>query len=482
MRKKSLKKIISLLLAALFVASTPVMLSASPTVKTQQLVEDLPKSVKEVRSLEKRTLQELDTFLENYNKVQKRTFENTVANWKRMKDKIITSDFLLATLGIASNDEKTIEAGKEAAINLGGTLIKTTHQQILPNVVAYLENTPLETLSAAQRNAAYLQLSEAPAASLTQELEEKTEILKLQLANYPMEGFTYRKGMAEEKMATDHNFSILTLNVCAFSDLLPMLYGGPIPWQQRIDSLTKRILDADADVITLQEVFDPEANLALYERLKDKYAYFYTDIGPRADIVGISSGLFVASKYKIENPEFTLFSEREKLRAYGFFEFDLTSESQTLGHITTTHLQPYQSDQGLQLRTQELDEIIKKLSASNTTVPVILLGDLNIQWGSNEPAEQLLKEHFIDNYNKDRTSIDENSRTCMDFTDYWWRANRNPKGFEKVLEVIDYTLLLKTSAAHNFQIETKRISMGELTSESVPDSDHDALFSQINST
>jgi mRNA deadenylase 3'-5' endonuclease subunit Ccr4 len=238
------------------------------------------------------------------------------------------------------------------------------------------------------------------------------------------EGFQYLKGEGKEKIAADESFSALTLNVCAFAGDLPMLYGGPTPWKDRIDSLTNRIKEVDADVITLQEVFDSEAAVGFYERLKDRYCYFYLNIGPRVDIIGTSSGLFVASKYKIENPKFTLFDDREMVRAYGFFDFDIKSSDQTLGHITTTHLQPFQSETGKELRTKELNQIIKSLQAlsQGKQIPFFFCGDLNIQWGSNEPAHQLLSDSFIDNYNKNRKEITKENRTCLDFTDYRWNS------------------------------------------------------------
>jgi endonuclease/exonuclease/phosphatase family metal-dependent hydrolase len=442
---------------------------------------EIPKNVEEIQQLEQQATKEFASFMKEYKKIHPRNFNNTIANWNLFREKIIHYTFLFSSLKIANPDEKLVAAGKEATMNLGGQLLQDLYEHIFPIVINYLEKAKLETLTAKERNIAYLLLSEIPSASLPPKLGKKSENLKGLLSKYPMEGFQYLKGEGKEKIATDQSFSALTLNVCAFSGALPMLYGGPTPWKDRIDSLTSRIKEVDADVIALQEVFDSEAAVGFYQRLKDRYSYFYLDIGPRVDIIGTSSGLFVASKYKIANPKFTLFDDREMVRSYGFFDFTIKSSDQTLGHITTTHLQPFNSESGKELRAKELKQIVNYLNAlaQEKQLPFFLCGDLNIQWGSNEPAHQLLSETFIDNYNKNRKAITKEDRTCRDFTDYWWKANRNPNGFSVALEVIDYALLLKTKTVQKYHLETKRIPMGDLTDNSLPDTDHDGLFSKV---
>jgi len=80
------------------------------------------------------------------------------------------------------------------------------------------------------------------------------------------------------------------------------LWGGVLPWELRIDGIVEQIKTQDPDVVCLQEVFDETAATALYEKLRDQYRHFYINIGPRnfglhESSLGISSGLFVASKY-----------------------------------------------------------------------------------------------------------------------------------------------------------------------------------------
>ncbi|HSX12135.1 MAG TPA: endonuclease/exonuclease/phosphatase family protein [Rhabdochlamydiaceae bacterium] len=482
LKNKKWIKLISIIAAAALLIGLPIKLFTSKTpVATISSTPIVPKTLREVSAIKERTLSELSEFVDSYRTIQNRNFENTITNWNVLRNKVINTNFLLSSLGIANADAPVEATGKEVAVSLSVALVIQLNHEILPTIVSYLENISFDSLTPAERNIAYLQLSEIPSSALTSDLASRVEKLKEQLAQLPMEAFVYRTGEGKEKLSSDGSFSILNLNVCGFADILPMLYGGPTPWKERIDSLINRIEETDADLICLQEVFDPEAGEAFYERLKSKYPYFYTNIGPRVDVIGIPSGLFVASKYKIENPQFTLFDKREKVRSYGFFEFDIKSGERHLGHITTTHLQPFQTPTAQEIRTKELEQVMKVLQekAKISQVPFFLCGDLNIQWGSNEPAEKLLKAHFIDNYNLGRTSITKENRTCHDFTDYWWKANRNPNGFTAPLELIDYALLMKTPKANQYQLKTKRISMGEVTAKSLPDTDHDGLFSII---
>lgn len=480
--KSKWARLISAVCIAGLLISVPIKLFTSKTSAVSvSSVSVIPKTISEVVAIKERTMAELADFVKNYRSIEHRTFDNTVANWNVLRNKIININFLLSSLGVVYADESVEATGKEAAIALTLALVIQLNHEVLPAIVSYLETTPLQSLTAAERKIVYLQLSEIPPQVMSSDIASRVEKLKQQLAEYPMDAFEYRAGSGKEKQSSDGSFTILNLNVCGFAGILPMLYGGPTPWKERIDSLSQRIEAVDADVICLQELFDPEANEAFYQRLKSKYPYFYINIGPRVDVIGISSGLFVASKYKIDNPEFTLFSDREKVRSYGFFEFDIKSGAQTLGHITTTHLQPYPTSKGQELRVKELEQVVETLQAKaeKLQVPFFFCGDLNIQWGSQEPAEQLLQTHFIDNYNQGRTSITKDARTCYDFSDYWWKANRNPTGFTSPIELIDYALLMKTAQSEQYQLETKRVPMGEITAKSLPDTDHDGLLSRI---
>jgi|GEM_PF-3305904 len=83
-------------------------------------------------------------------------------------------------------------------------------------------------------------------------------------------------------------FTHLSLNVCMFPGGLPQLFGGVAPWWKRVDAIAEIVLREDPDVFCGQEVHAPGAAQALIEALKDDYAYFVHDIGPKTLIATYS--------------------------------------------------------------------------------------------------------------------------------------------------------------------------------------------------
>lgn len=62
--------------------------------------------------------------------------------------------------------------------------------------------------------------------------------------------------------------------------------------------------EKDADFVCLHEVLDNPEAFHIFIDLKNQYSHFYFNIGPRS--FGASSGIFVASKYKIANNDYEL--------------------------------------------------------------------------------------------------------------------------------------------------------------------------------
>ena len=125
------------------------------------------------------------------------------------------------------------------------------------------------------------------------------------------------EGKLPEKALVNNTFRLLSWNICCVGGGYTISDGGVMPWTFRIDPLITEIKKQKAEVICLYELFDTSAAFYLYESLKNDYAHFYFNIGPKP--IGVSSGIFVASQYPINNPEFTLFllkcsSEEPKMR------------------------------------------------------------------------------------------------------------------------------------------------------------------------
>jgi endonuclease/exonuclease/phosphatase family metal-dependent hydrolase len=196
--------------------------------------------------------------------------------------------------------------------------------------------------------------------------------------------FTYVKGKAQEKIS-DKKFSLFSLNTCFIAGAFPLLKGGVMPWRERIDGIVKLIKEQKSDVVCLQEVHDIQACWRLYNALKDDYAHFYLNIGPNSKI-GANSGLFVASKFKIEDPSFIAFDKKtlpgNGFVNKGFFNFTITSQGITLGQIYTTHLHHSEKDENPTKEEKECRkkqiEAIKQEMKKDGNKPKVLVGDLNM--------------------------------------------------------------------------------------------------------
>ncbi|MDQ5956688.1 MAG: endonuclease/exonuclease/phosphatase family protein [Candidatus Rhabdochlamydia sp.] len=196
------------------------------------------------------------------------------------------------------------------------------------------------------------------------------------------EPFIYYQGKLPDKVLKN-DFSLLSWNICCVGGGYPISDGGVMPWRFRIDKIVTKIAEKDPDILSLYEVMDTATGFYLYEKLQEKYAHFYFNIGPRA--IGASSGIFVASKTEIISPEFTPFPKqmlvgRTKISEKGVFSFDIQIEGKKI-KIHATHLQDseqpqYPVQEEINARQAEMDLIIKKIHQE--TGNVILTGDLNL--------------------------------------------------------------------------------------------------------
>ena len=196
------------------------------------------------------------------------------------------------------------------------------------------------------------------------------------------EPFIYYRGKLPNK-ALKEFFSLLSWNICCVGGGYSISDGGVMPWHFRIDKIITEILKENPDVLALYEVMDTAAGFYLYERLQEQYAHFYFNIGPRA--IGPSSGMFVASKAEIKNPEFIPFPKqmlvgRTKMSEKGVFSFDIQIEEKKI-KVYATHLQhseqpQYPTPEEIKAREAEMALIIKKVDQNSGNA--IVTGDLNL--------------------------------------------------------------------------------------------------------
>jgi hypothetical protein len=200
------------------------------------------------------------------------------------------------------------------------------------------------------------------------------------------EPYTHRRGGAPEKITHNGQFTQFAANVACNSSGHSITDAGVVPWPYRIEALARKILRQNADVVTLYEVFDPEAAYSLFEKMKGEYAHFYFNMGPR--VIGVNSGIFVASKYAIKNPKFIPFPkdmlvDRTKNAEKGIFSCDLECANRIFATIITSHLQhseepAHATPDESRARWREMNMIMDEVHQTAQDRAVILVGDLNI--------------------------------------------------------------------------------------------------------
>jgi endonuclease/exonuclease/phosphatase family metal-dependent hydrolase len=207
--------------------------------------------------------------------------------------------------------------------------------------------------------------------------------LALALQDHP---FLYFKGDAEEKKWEGTTLSLLSWNLCCVSGGYSITDGGVLPWHFRFKQCAQAIREQNADILCLYEIFDIQTALGLYEALKKEYSHFYFNIGPHA--IGLSSGLFIASKLPVEQAEFVPFPKahfdgRAKHCKKGFFSFELLHGDMNFVRIYATHLQhsecPENPTEGeLKAREQEMGLIVAHMKHYQDQT-CLLTGDLNLE-------------------------------------------------------------------------------------------------------
>ena len=279
----------------------------------------------------------------------------------------------------------------------------------------------------------------------------------------------------EKRLPADRSFTLLSWNVCFVAGGYVLSDGGVLPWKERIDRVIEKIGDIDADVVSLYEVFDTNAAFILEEKLREKgYVHIYFSIGAKG--FGPSSGIFVASKYAIENPEFIPFSQeslvgRTKLATKGVFAFDLVSEAKSFTRIYATHLQhseepEFPTEEEVKARSMQMQMILEQMQKRSDT-HAILTGDLNLDDAEFESsAWQKLVDRQLRDFQGEMT---------------WGGDQYSAKLMEKRPSAalnLDHTLVLKEAP---LAIETTLVPTGfdgaEFRQEAL--SDHAGLLTKI---
>ncbi|MBS0624474.1 MAG: endonuclease/exonuclease/phosphatase family protein [Verrucomicrobia bacterium] len=274
--------------------------------------------------------------------------------------------------------------------------------------------------------------------------------------------FIYLKGNGAEKLNFNNN-SVLTLNLDMLKGRLAALYGGVTA---PVDVRSERVKDLLAeegfpDIFVAQEV-PLESAYKLYEPLKNEYPHFYVGMGIEPGKK--ESGLFVASKYPIQEHNFVPFPEEMMRTDYEFPEdiqaqypvrilyrgfFYVKTSPKTW--IVTTHLEPGNRAKGAEFRKAQLAYIAQEM---DKIVPpdesYVLLGDINIERTEVHTAESQdeyslsgIRELFDDPYTDAHPAFDESTYTCTNILDAITNGRPIPESATGRNEIDDYVLFRK---------------------------------------
>lgn len=429
------------------------------------LAAELPPSLKNIPSTKAEVITYADAtsskFLDEMSKFKAispshRTFDNTVVAWNQMMESLWAKTVELAFLSIAVNDPDALNQAQREAMFLTAKLQNSCRdKEALQIFIDFAESKPGKSLTPAE----------------SYELSQLLSTAGVTWETKKMLPYTSLKG--KQSPTNNKAITVLNWNVCFFPSNLSLFFGGVLPWQDRIEKVAETIQKSNADLVCLQEVFLRDAALSLYDHLKDDYAYFYINIGCKPfgfnpDLLGLSSGLFVASKYKLENPEYIPFKTASRSHGYGFFLANLPKGKT----IISTHLTPGIEASDQTIRQSQIDQILSFATKSKKP-SIFLCGDLNIEFTSPE-YKNLISPNFINYYIG-------TGWTCLELRDFWWKAKQNVENFLSLkipTETIDYFLRIKTTPTP-LTVTTEIIEVNNPREPQNALSDHQALLSTI---
>jgi hypothetical protein len=288
--------------------------------------------------------------------------------------------------------------------------------------------------------------------------------------------YIYEKGTFVDKtLPESRTFTVLSWNICCVAGGYPITDGGVLPWGERIDKILEQIIEKDADVNCVYEVFDAKSGFYIAEKLKENgYNHCYYSIGTKS--IGGSSGILVASKYEIKDPEFVQFPQdtlvgRTKWAAKGVFGFDLASEGNRFARVFATHLQHSEEPQHptkeeLSGRRRQMEIIVDKVNQVRDRC-VVVTGDLNLD------DEEYMKSNWHHQFVKG----DEFERKTWGGDAFCANLVNRAKRISDPLN-LDHTMILKGSAR---AIRTTLLETGfdGARFDRCASADHEGLYSEI---
>jgi len=200
--------------------------------------------------------------------------------------------------------------------------------------------------------------------------------------------YIHLKGQKKIQQFCPKIAKVFQLNCCLTPGGFSRLFGGlKLSDTIRAKKIAEMIKNNDPDFVCLQEVSDLSAALTLYDKLSPKYAEFYFHIGATRFILQNNSGLFLAAKEAISQPEFRDFSDisgTEKMVNKGFFSFSTKPAHFILTHLSPSFndLSPQDTEVAIRERQQRRIFQIAKERFFTIQKPVFVMGDFNTNQGT----------------------------------------------------------------------------------------------------
>ncbi len=434
----------------------------------REVVPVTTKELQQVLSSSKETMQkQMDLFLDE---AQKENFPKALEHWNEIYMKMISSKVKF-TFAEKMGPENEAKQALKVLYQFFEELIQNNPQVLR----AYLKMAQNEALSSYQAYIAYHVLQNYLK-------EQKTEAILLALDTLkkkeqkPYATFT-KKG---ELHPLRKDLKVVNWNVLFFQDLLTVYFGGVLPWSTRIDRVILKLIDFDADLVCLQEVWDPKAATYLIKGLKAHYDYFYYDIGSQAFIfnpeeLSFNSGLFVASKYPVYETHFYPFPFPNQAKGLhrGLFLTVLGKDKPEFS-VINSHFESGEETRAQDIRKMSLTFAYDKLEGS---IPSFLTGDLNIAFGEKQ-QDSGMDSYFDNAYTKKGMATNEKTATATNYFDQLLHTKRSErKNIVPIFEILDYFLIKKGSISPK-QIKTEKIRVFDLQTPFNSLSDHNPLISQ----
>jgi len=195
---------------------------------------------------------------------------------------------------------------------------------------------------------------------------------------------------------------------------------------KRAQEITKHIIEEEQkpDIICFQEAFHLDATKILCNGIKEHYPFIIHNVAPH--VMGLCSGLVIASRYPIEEVFFRRFTDLigpESLTTRGLLGLRIKLGQQAYANVYNTHLQAILGKERAQIRLNQLQKIVNWIDEDTKhdqmrkdhrlKIGDFLMGDLNfsvldLQGRRNiseNPFRSLLQKHFVDAFLKEHDEL-----------------------------------------------------------------------------